>query len=152
LPCVANRSIINWLLLSINIWWRDVDGISSKFNDLDDFIWQTARYVVMGTCIHWLICIQILIIDISISRRTEFAKTLQKLRKNFAKTSGFLAFIFTKTANFNIILTLNMLFDTEFNSGHFKYKNVKIGWKPELLDWKEQKNRGFFCLRTLFDT
>jgi hypothetical protein len=34
-----------------------------------------------------------------------------------------------------------MLFDTEFNGGHFKDKNVKIGWKLELLDWKRQKTK-----------
>jgi hypothetical protein len=39
-----------------------------------------------------------------------------------------------------------MLFDTEFNGGHFKDNNVKIGSKLELLDWKRQKakNPDFF--------
>jgi hypothetical protein len=47
-------------------------------------------------------------------------------------------FYLLRRPNFNLTLTLNMLFDTKFNSGHFNDKNVKIRWKLELFDWKKR--------------
>ncbi len=58
----------------------------------------------------------------------------------------FFGFYLLRNPNFNLILTLNKLFDTEFNGGHFKDENVKNRMKARIFRLKKTKSeKPGFC-------